>query len=373
MRDPDQSLRERLHAALSEWAAAQNVLGQVNTYTVSFPPEFDDDPPLDSIPMYESPGGDLGRLLDADAAARAGSAPDGSDAAVGLRYGAARLHYLLDGLVRCSGWPLPGDAAEGLGELARLAGHASELVEQADGMIGRELRAARVTPVPGGAGRTSVPADAAAKLHEEATAALAGLGEAAARLQRMQMRVRELQRTMQAAVAGTSDSPTLRVQYLVRSAPFGWPAVYHVRVFRPTRQRPLVIVGELGDNHSTHLNNCIEDVAGLISEHMLGTRDPDAFTWVQYDPAEEFYSEYDDHDGDSTRYDREDQAVLTGFEPDFTNTTRRKRIGHDELEQLAGGPVRRWHVHDYTIAVVTEAGAQPVDLTAPDRPRRRRH
>ena len=62
MREPDQSLREQFHAALSEWAAAQNVLGQVDTYTVSFPAEFDDDPPLDSIAMYESPGGDLGRL-----------------------------------------------------------------------------------------------------------------------------------------------------------------------------------------------------------------------------------------------------------------------------------------------------------------------
>ncbi len=34
--DPDLSYRERLHAALSQWAAAHNVLGQVTTLSVGF-------------------------------------------------------------------------------------------------------------------------------------------------------------------------------------------------------------------------------------------------------------------------------------------------------------------------------------------------
>jgi hypothetical protein len=374
MRDlaPDQSYREKLHESLSGWAAAHNVLGQVTACSVGFPADYDDEPPLDPVPMHESPAGELWRLLDADAAARAGHAPDDSDEADGIRYAGARLRYLLDGQVRTSGWPQPDDAAEALGELARLAELASALAGQADKVLGRELRAGRVTPSSSArTGRAAAPADAAARIHDSAAAAISGLGEAATQLGRMQMRAGDLQRTIRAAVAGTSDGPALRRQYLVRCSPLGWTACYHVRVFDPAGQRPLVIIGELGDSHSPHLNNAIETVAALVSEHLLGTGDPDAVTWAQYGPAEEWYSRHDEDDDTTVRGDSQDEAFVIDFAPGFATTGHSWKTGHDELQRLAGGPVRRWHVYDYTIAAVTADGAQPVTLPPGQRQRTR--
>jgi hypothetical protein len=174
---------------------------------------------------------------------------------------------------------------------------------------------------------------------------------------------------MSAAVAATADGPTLRAHYLVRCSPTGWQGVYHVRVFAPPRGRHLVIIGELADNHSTHLNNCIEHVASTVAEHLLGAKNADAVTWIQYGPAEEWYSEYDrDEDADAVRHDREDEIITLVFEPGFTTYNLKKKTSPDELERLAGGPVCRWHAYDYTIAGVTAADAQPVDLIT-----RRRH
>jgi hypothetical protein len=371
-RDRDLPDREKLHAALSEWVAAHNVLGEVRTFTVGFEAEHGTDRPLDPVQMYEVPAGELWRLLDADVAGRAGQPPEAGDPARGIRYAGARLGYLLDGPVRTSGWPQPADAAEALGELARLAEMASALVAQADTMLGRELRGGRVTPVPAaGSGRAAAPTDVAARFHDSAAGVMSGLGEAAAQLRRMQMRAGNLQRTMRAAVAGTSDGPTLRAQYLARCSPIGWTSAYHVRVFEPAGQRPLVIIGELGDSHSTHLNNAIEAVAAAVSEHLLDGRGPDAVTWAQYEPAEEFYSRYEeDEDADAASDDREDLAYVIGFAAGFTTTNSKKKASPDELERLAGGPVRRWHVYDYTMAAVTADGAQPVTLPASRRRRR---
>jgi hypothetical protein len=85
---------------LSRWAAAQNVTGQVTTLGISFPPEFDDDPPPDPVPVYEEPGAGLRRLLGADAAVRAGLPPDdGNGPVAGIRVMSRR---------GCSAWsPVP--------------------------------------------------------------------------------------------------------------------------------------------------------------------------------------------------------------------------------------------------------------------------
>ena len=61
--------------------------------------------------MYEIPADELLKLLDADAATRAGRPPADGDEADGIRYVRARLGYLLDEWVRTSGWPQPRDAA----------------------------------------------------------------------------------------------------------------------------------------------------------------------------------------------------------------------------------------------------------------------
>ena len=381
MHDPNLTLREYLHSALADWAAAQNVTAQVSTFSVAFPAEFDDDPPLDPVPMYDVPASVLERLLNADSAARAGLAPGDDDAAAGLRYAAARLHYLLDPeqSARCGGWPQPRDAAEALGELARLAEQVSALAERADRIIGRELRDGRLTPALSAAadqpgGRAAAPAEMGKRLNASAAAARAGLDQAAAQLRRMQLRTRELRRTMQAAIAGPGDGPTLRRQYLVRCKPLGWSAVYHVRIFQPPRQRPLVIIGELGDSHSTSITNGAEAIASAVSEHILRTRDENAAVWVQYEPAEQWFSP-PDPDDDSERanvhagiFSREDEAELLNFTPGFASVGW-QRIDHEKLEELAGGPVRRWHAYDYTIAAVTIAGAEPAELTIPDRQR----
>jgi len=368
--DPDQSYREKLHASLSQWTAAHNVLGQVTTCSIDIPAEYNSDPPLDPIPVYESPARELWRLLDADTAARAGHAPDDGEEADRIRHAGARLRYLLEGRLPTSGWPQPDDAAEAFGELARLAELAKTLTHQADTVLGRELRAGRMTSVPSpGTGRAAAPTDIAARFHDAAAATAAALTEAAAQLRRMQMRAGDLRRTMRAVTAATSDGPSLHSQYLVRCSPIGWTASYHVRVFRPAGQRPLVILGELGDSNSTHLNNAVEAVAALVSDHLLGTCDPDAVTWVQYEPAEEFYSRYDENENaDVTRPDREDQAYIIEFEPGFTGMTYRQRADHDEIQRLAGGPVRRWHVYDYTLAAVAADSAQLVSLPPSQRP-----
>jgi len=371
--DPDLTMREEVHAALVRWAAAQNVTGEVQAFSIGFPAEFHDDPPLDPVPVHEGPAAALRQMLDAGLAARAGLPPGDEDPLEGIGYAAARLKYLLgEGLARAGGWPQPVDAAEALGELARLAELIAMLAAKADDRLGRELRAGRVTPIPsaGGTGRTAPPADVADRVHDSAVAAMAGLGEAVAQLRRMQMRAGDLQRTMRAAVAGTADGPTLRSQYLVRCRPNGWQGAYHVRVFAPPRGRRVVVIGELADNHSTHLNNCMEALAPAVAEHLLGTRDADAVTWVQYGPAEEWYSAYERDAGpDAEPRDREDEIFTLGFAPGFSEWTSKRPTSPDELEQLAGGPVRRWHAYDYTIAAVTAAGAQPVDIDAPRRPR----
>jgi hypothetical protein len=366
------SERERLHSALANWTAAQNITGQVSTFSVAFPAEFDDDPPLDPVRMYERPALALEKLLDADAAAGAGRAPGTDDAFADLHYAAARLGYLLDPkqkpdqpFVWRSGWPQSQDAAEAFGELARLAERVSALIEQADGIIGRELRDGRLTPAAAQAGgRAAAPAELNKRLHDSVATAQARLGKAAAQLRRMQLRARELRRTMQAAVAGPGDGPTLHRQYLVRCKPLDYPAAYQVRIFRPSLQRPLVIIGGLRDNHSTSITNGAKAIASAISQHILRTRHENAVVWVQYEPAEKYYEPASTgllHD--------EDDAKILSFTPGFAGLDGHRRIDHEKLEQLAGGPVRRWHVYDYTIDAVTDAGAEPVELTIPDRKR----
>jgi hypothetical protein len=334
MNDPNLTLRENLHSALVRWAAAQNVTGQVATFGVTFPAEFGDDTPLDPVRMYETPGSILEKLLDTDSAGRAGLAPGSDDPFAELRYAAARLNYLLapEHPGRCSGWPQPPDAAEALGELARLAEQVPALAEQADQIIGRELRDWRLIPAPAAAAdqareRSAASARLGKKLHDSAAATRSELDKAAQELRRMQLRVRELRRTMQAAVAGPGDGPTPNRQYLVRCKPLGWSAVYHVRIFRPHRQRPLVIIGELGDSYSTSVTNGAEKIASAISEHILHTRDENAAIWVQYEPAEQyFYPPLPDDDSDhASLHSREDQAQLLLFEPGFTGVGWRPR------------------------------------------------
>ena len=55
MRDPNRTSREHLYSALADWAAAQNITGQVFPLQRRPPAEFDDDPPLNPVRMYERP------------------------------------------------------------------------------------------------------------------------------------------------------------------------------------------------------------------------------------------------------------------------------------------------------------------------------
>ena len=64
---------------------------------------------------------------------------------------------------------------------------------------------------------------------------------------------------------------------------------------------------------------------------------------------------------------REDEAQLLSFTPGFA-----RRLAAHRSRRARGarrGQVRRWHVYDYTIAAVTIAGAEPAELTIPDRQR----
>jgi hypothetical protein len=153
----------------------------------------------------------------------------------------------------------------------------------------------------------------------------------------------------------------------VRCKPLGWSAAYHVRIFQPPRQRPLVIIGELGDSYSTSVTNGAEAIASAVSVHILRTRDENAAVWVQYEPAEHWFYPPDPDDSERAGIPgREDEAKILSFTPGFGGVGW-QLIDHEKLEELAGGPVRRWHTYDYTIAAVTIAGAEPAELTIPDR------
>jgi hypothetical protein len=309
------------------------------------------------LTLTEFASDELGYVLGMDASARSGGAPVARDHNQGappdageeLRHAAVRLDQLtsvsefsLGGVER--GWP--ADAAAALHEASRVSELLVELVSQATGPVLDNLDRGTlaVSSPPGGA--NSLNRSAHQRGMTETIAAL--LGEAAARLRDLSEQTANLQHTVcVGAGAGHEDGPTLAGEIVLqwRLPGMANESRFHVRVFRRSGEPPVVVIGELGDNHSQSITNTIGEVAAVVAEYLLGGGSDDSHQWVQLEPPGKF-SDPDSVFGVI-------QAVT--FEEPYGRPQWR-RLTHEELEQLVGGPVRTWHVSNYTVARMAERG-----------------
>jgi hypothetical protein len=245
------------------------------------------------------------------------------------------------------GWP--ADAAAVVHEASRVSELLADLVTYATGRVTENLSQGRVVALPA-AGAKDVPNQAAiAASHQGSAETIAGLlGEAAAKLQELSGQIAQLQHTT-TAVPGTSqhDGPTLDSEVVLewRMPGKANECRFHIRVFRPAGELPVVVMGDMGDNHSQSITNAVEEVAAVVAEEMLDGADHDAIRWVQLYPPGQFHGP----DSESGLI----QAVR--FEKPY-GAPGWRYLTHEELEELAGGEVRSWHSRDYTVPVMTNRG-----------------
>jgi hypothetical protein len=320
---------------------------------------YQEEPALE-LQLRELVSSELRYVLRTDAAARAGGDPVTRDDYYGakpdageeLRHAAARLDQLTSiselssgGVDR--GWP--ADAATALHEASRVSELLADLVAYATGPLLDNLDRGSVVALAD-AGAKDVPNQPTiAAYHRGMAEAIAGLlGEAAVKLEELSGQIAQLQHTAN-AVPGASrhDGPTLDTEVVLEWRMPGMvnESRFHVRVFRPSGELPVVVIGEMGDNRSQSITNVIAEVAAVVAEDLLGGAAHDSFRWVQVNPPGQFLGP----DSESGVI----QAVQ--FEephgrPQWRNHT------HAELEQLAGSAVRTWHSSDYTVAVMIKRG-----------------
>ncbi|MGY4770350.1 hypothetical protein ACXC9Q_25845 (plasmid) [Kribbella sp. CWNU-51] len=264
---------------------------------------YDEEPPLE-LQLRELVSSELRYVLRADAAARAGADPvtrdshyaAEPDAGEELRHAATRLdqltnsgEFLLSGIDR--GWP--ADAAAALHEASRVSELLADLVTSAVGPVTDNLSQGSVVALPA-AGAKDVPNQAAvAANHRGAAETIAGLlGEAATKLQELSGQIAQLQHTT-TAVPGASqhDGPTLHSEVVLewRMPDKFNESRFHIRVFRPAGELPVVVMGDMGDNHSQSITNAVEEVAAVVAEELLDGAAHDAFRWVQLYPPGQFH------------------------------------------------------------------------------------
>ncbi|MFI5736082.1 hypothetical protein ACIA49_38570 [Kribbella sp. NPDC051587] len=315
--------------------------------------------PLLELPLQELVSNELHYVLRADTAARTNSAPAtrgllGAEADTGeaLRHAAARLDQLTStaeiygsGVDR--GWP--ADAAAALHETSRVSELLAELVTYTTGPVTESLSKGRVVALPA-PGASDVPNQSAVvDAHREAAEAIAGLlGDVAAKLQDLSSQVARLQHTTSAVPgADKNDGPTLDTETVLewRMPGYSNDCRFHIRVFRPDGQLPVVVMGQMGDHHSQSIMNCVEEVAAVVGELLLDGAAHDTVQWVQMFPPGSV--------GGPSAEAGLIQAV--GFAKPY-GSPNWNFLTHDELENLAGGPVRRWHSSGYTVPAMTQRG-----------------
>ncbi|WP_344210634.1 hypothetical protein [Kribbella sancticallisti] len=313
--------------------------------------------PALKLQLRELVSDELRYVLCTDASARAGGAPVARDHQYGakpdageeLRHAAARLDHLTSvsefssgGVER--GWP--ADAASALFEASRVSELLAGLIPYAiEPVLDNLDRGSVVAPSPAGAKSLSNQ-PAYQRGMAEMIAAL--LGEAAVKLEELSGQIANLQHTVNAvAGAGHKDGSTLDSEVVLEWRLPGMvnESRFHVRVFRPSGRLPVVVIGDLSDNHSQSITNVVHEVAAVVTEYVLGGGTQDAYQWVQVDPPGKFQ----DADADFGVI----QAV--SFEEPY-GRPRWRRQTHEELEQLAGGAVRGWHASNYTVAVMINRG-----------------
>jgi hypothetical protein len=319
---------------------------------------YDEEPTLE-LQLRELVSSELHYVLRADAAARNDTGPaarslhsDEPDTGEELRHAAARLDQLtstaeLYGGGADRGWP--ADAAAALHEAARVGELLAELVTYATGPVTDNLRKGRVVALPA-PGATDVPNQAAAAAQHQASAdAIAGLlGDAATRLRELSGQIAQLQHTTTAVPgADQDDGPTLDTEAVLewRMPGKANQCRFHIRVFRPAGELPVVVMGEMGDNHSQSITNAVEEVAAIVAELLLDGAAHDTVRWVQlYPPGQASGPHSEDGLIQTVTFDEPYRS------PSWAYCTR------EELEELAGGAVRSWHASDYTVPVMTRRG-----------------
>ena len=316
--------------------------------------------PTLGLQLRELVSNELRYVLCTDASARSGGDAVSRDQQYGakpdageeLRHAAARLDQLTSiselssgGVDR--GWP--ADAATALHEASRVSELLADIVRYATGPVLDKLDHGSVVALPP-AGTKDVPNQpAVAACHRETAETIAGLlGEVAAKLEDLSGQVSFLRHTTN-AVPGASqcDGPTLDKEVVLAWRMLGMvnESRFHIRVFRPSGELPVVVMGDMRDNHSQSITNVVEEVAAVVAAELLGGAAHDSVQWVQVSPPGEFRGPYSDSGVI--------QAVR--FEKPY-GRPRWRQLTHDELVQLVGGAVRIWHASEYTVASMTERG-----------------
>uniref|UniRef100_UPI003F4918A2 hypothetical protein n=1 Tax=Amycolatopsis sp. CA-096443 TaxID=3239919 RepID=UPI003F4918A2 len=355
-----------LAAALGSWLNSQD-LGSAGVRMVDLhvSDRCGEHPAMD-VQLQELTCDNLRYVLEVDAAARADGDPvahhrDVVEPGDELRFAAARLEQLTNPLGFAHdadlGWP--ATAAAVLTEIARASAALEQLVELGTEKILKGLRGGALVALPWGAGPREVPnqatvADTQARLAESAAALLR---QTAATAGALAEQVAALQVTSTAAGDGAADGPTLAGEAVLQVRLPGKfnEGRYHVRVFQPPNQKPVVVIGQLADNQSGSITNQAEELAATVAETLLDGAASDAVTWVLAYPDGLF--------GGTGRGDIEAVRFTKPFaEPEW------EFPDHDRLEALAGGPVKRWHASTYTVGHLAAAG---VRVLTPDSRRRR--
>jgi hypothetical protein len=291
--------------------------------------------PTRKFRLSEAPTQDLADLLRIDAAARVGEPPAADeDEALLLRYACARIGVLLDeraGHVLAT----PPDAVAVLVELARALSAAARIAEYVARQVTGGVRHGSVVPKrEQGSGDA---ASLAAGLDEASEAVRRALGDAVPQLlERLRSRIAELDdRDAVLADVGGDDGSTLTRAAVVECDLGGpGPGRYHARLYTPPGEgERVVILGDLTDHRSTSIVNCVEKLAAIVAERVFHL-DIDDVQWVQYIPA----------GFSGAGGQRAELVTVTTHPPTW------KPIPHQQLEDLVGGTVRRWHSRDYTSA-----------------------
>ncbi|TDD15424.1 hypothetical protein E1218_31490 [Kribbella turkmenica] len=314
--------------------------------------------PTVELQLRELVTSELTYVLRVDASARTGGDPVTRDQQCGarpdageeLRHAAARLDQLTSiselssgGVDR--GWPT--DAAAALHLASRVSELLVELLAYTTGPVLDNLDRGVVVALPA-AGADDIPNQPAVVAHHRRKAAtIAGLlGEVAAKLEKPSGHIAHLQHTTNALPgAGRHDGPTLDAEVVLEWRMLGMAneSRFHVRVFRPPGERPVVVMGDMDDNRSQSITNTVEEVAAVVAAELFDGAAHDSFRWVVVYPPGKF------------RGPGSESGVIKAvrFEEPY-GRPRWRDCTHDDLVQLVSGAVRIWHSSEYTVPVMTQ-------------------
>jgi hypothetical protein len=324
-----------LEAALERWARSLGASAEVPAVELTLGPDARSGR---VVHLYESAAVELRTLLELDAVARLGHETIEATADE-LVLSALRLRYL----------------HRQSSESSRRAEH-PRLRSRAAAALRRLVRAASELTVGGPSFFTDHRAAAAerdSRMLDHYNRLLGELAELEADL---------LPRT--SGIGASHDAFTLADQFLLVACPGAYASVWHVRVFRPADQPPVVVIGDLVDYHSPGAleepKRVFVDVARRMP--LLAQESP---RWLHYLP-----SEYVRH-SERTTIALEHESALPSADslrlvqamPDGKEFEMAE-LSFEEAQTMVSGPIRRWHAADFNSAVLTGFGLRTVDAVA---------